>query len=430
MTDRRPLSVLISGAGVAGASLALMLARQPGFKMQPIITTIERSPEPRITGQSIDIRGPAVDVIRKLGWEQEIKNRHTTEQGLALQNAKGDIKAYFPATGDASAQSATSEYEILRGELTGLLLEGVDESKKNGAQVQVVYGESIQSMEDRPDGTGVDVRFARGKLEDQRYDVVVGADGIASSTRAFIFGTDDKREHVRPSGMYLAFFSVPRVPDDDQLWHWATAPQGLAMHIRPHRNQKTMGVYLSICNATKERNPDLEAVLHASIETQKQYLRQRFENSDFTWQVKRFLDGMDASDDFYMTHWCKVVTPQWAKGRCVTLGDAAFATMGVGTSLAMTGAYCIAGELSKIESSDGVPQALQSYEALFRPFTANFEGQPPRFFPQWANPQTAWGQWILHTIAGFFAFLQVQRLATWLGGGDDSKGWKIPEYGW
>jgi 2-polyprenyl-6-methoxyphenol hydroxylase-like FAD-dependent oxidoreductase len=50
------------------------------------------------------------------------------------------------------------------------------------------------------------------------------------------------------------------------------------------------------------------------------------------------------------------------------LGDAAFATMGVGTSLAMTGAYCIAGELSKIESADQVPDALQKYEDIFRPW--------------------------------------------------------------
>jgi 2-polyprenyl-6-methoxyphenol hydroxylase-like FAD-dependent oxidoreductase len=418
--SERPLSVLISGAGVAGASLALMLARQPGMKMQPIITLIERSPVPRTTGQSIDIRGPAVDVIRKLGWEADIKARHTTEEGLALLNAKGQRVAYLGASGDAKAQSATSEYEILRGELTALLLDGVDESKKSGARVQVVYGETIQSM---------DVHFAQGKLEDQRYDVVVAADGISSSTRSFIFGKEDKREHIRPSGMYLAFFSVPRIPTDNQLWHWATFPPGLAIHLRPHRNKKTMGVYLSICNAKKERNPDLEAVLHADVATQKKYLRQRFQSSSCTWQVERFLDGLDASDDFYMTHWCQVRTPVWAKGRCVTLGDAAFATMGIGTSLAMSGAYCVAGELSKITASEQVPEALQSYQSVYKPYVDEQLVDLP-LFPQLANPQTAWGVWLLHTIAGLLAFLRVQKLAIYFGAGDDSKSWKLPEYGW
>ena len=71
--SQQPLNILISGAGVAGASLALMLARQPGFKVRPKITLIEKAPEPRTTGQAVDIRGPGVDVICKLGLEPEIK---------------------------------------------------------------------------------------------------------------------------------------------------------------------------------------------------------------------------------------------------------------------------------------------------------------------------------------------------------------------
>ncbi|KAL5416442.1 hypothetical protein PMIN04_008152 [Paraphaeosphaeria minitans] len=427
--SERPLNILISGAGVAGASLALLLARQPGFQMQPIITLIERSPVPRITGQSIDIRGPAVDMIKKLGWEQEIKARHTTEEGLAFKNGKGKTAAYLPASGDAKAQSATSEYEILRGELTELLLDGVKESKEKGAHVQVVYGETIKSVENRADGTGVDVQFARGKLEDQRYDVVVAADGIGSPTRGFIFGKEDNSAHVFPSGLYLGFYSIPRIPGDDQLWHWATFPPGLAIHLRPHRSGKTMGVYLSICNAKKERNPDLEAIVHADVAQQKQYLRQRFESSVCTWQVKRFMDGLDAADDFYMTHWCQVRTPQWAKGRYVTLGDAAFATMGIGTSLAMAGAYCIAGELSKVTSSEQVPQALQSYEREYMPYVKT-QNVDFALFPQLANPQSAWGNWVLHTIVGLFAALRFQQLVTWIMSRNEKEEWKLPEYGW
>ena len=429
MSDK-PLHVLISGAGVAGASLALMLARHPDFKTRPIVTLIERSPQPRTTGQSIDIRGPAVDVIRKLGWEQEIKNRHTTETGLRLLNGSGKTIAYFPATGDSKVQSATSEYEILRGELTEMLLDGVDASKQEGAQVNVVYGETIHSMDDTPDG--VNVHFARGKLEDQKFDVVVAADGISSSTRAHIFGPEDKREHVRPSGMYLAFFSIPRIASDDQSWCWATFPPGLAVHRRPHRNGKTVGVYLSICHRARERDPDLEALVHADVGTQKRYLRQVFEKSECTWEIKRFLDGMDASEDFYMTHWCQVVTPRWAKGRCVILGDAAFATMGIGTSLAMIGAYCIAGELSRINDGKEVEGALTRYEEVFRPYVGKHIFMP-RLFPQLANPQTAWGNWVKHAIIAVLAFLRVHKLFTlvagWFGT-DDSKGWKLPDYGW
>jgi 2-polyprenyl-6-methoxyphenol hydroxylase-like FAD-dependent oxidoreductase len=395
--------------------------------MQPSITLIERSPVPRTTGQAVDIRGPGVDVIQKLGLEPDIKARHTTETGLAFLNSKGTVAATFPATGDAKKQSASSEYEILRGDLASLLIDGINEAKEKGSRVDVVYGEYIDSMEDREDGTGVDVYFANGKVRNQKFDVVVGADGVASKTRSMMFGKEDHREHVKPSGMYLGFFSIPRIPEDDSLWRWCQAAPGLGMHLRPHCNGKTMGVYLTICNSTQSRVPELEDVVRADVSTQKAYLRQRFQNVG--WQSQRFVDGLDACDDFYMTHWCRVVTPQWTKGRCVTLGDAAFATMGVGTSLAMTGAYCISGELSKIESSSQVPHALRKYEDVFRPWVEKHQ-KPYAGGMQLANPQTEWGVWLFHTILRVAVALRLPQLLMRFFGGGENDAWKLPEYGW
>ncbi|KAH7089778.1 hypothetical protein FB567DRAFT_309676 [Paraphoma chrysanthemicola] len=425
--SQQPLNILISGAGVAGASLALTLARQPGFKMTPQITLVERSPVPRTTGQAVDIRGPGVDVIRKLGLEPEIKARHTTETGLAFLNAKGSVIAEFPSTGDAKHQSASSEYEILRGDLAGLLLDGVTEAREKGVKIDVVYGEYVEALEEREDGTGVDVYFANGKVPNQKFDVVVGADGIASKTRALMFGKQDLKKFVQPSGLYIGFFSIPRVPEDDRLWRWCTLPGGLAMHLRPHCSGKTMGVYLTICNSKAECDPELEEIVHADVTTQKKYLRQRFQNAG--WQSERLLDGLDKTEDFYMSQWCRVVTPQWAKGRCVTLGDAAFATMGIGTSLAMTGAYCISGELAKIESSSQVGDALSKYEACFRPYVEknqgmNFGGM------QLANPQTKLGLWVFHTVMRVVTALRIPQMLMWCFGGDSEETWKLPEYGW
>lgn len=427
MSQRPSLNILISGAGVAGASLALTLARQPGFKMQPTITLIEKSPVPRTTGQAIDIRGPGVDVISKLGLEPEVKARHTTETGIAFLNSKGTVAATFLATGDAKNQSASSEYEILRGDLAGLLLDGVNEAKEKGTNVNVVYGEYIESMEEQGDGSGVDVYFANGKVSNQRFDVVVGADGIASKTRSLMFGKEDLREHIKPSGMYLGFFSIPRLPEDDSLWRWCQVPPGLGLHLRPHCNKQTMGVYLTICNSTQSRISELEDIVHADVARQKMYLRQRFQNAG--WQSQRFIEGLDTTEDFYMTHWCRVVAPQWAKGHCVVLGDAAFATMGVGTSLAMTGAYCIAGELSKIEVADQAPDALRKYEDLFRPWVEKHQTPYSRGL-QLSNPQTAWGVWVFQTLLKVVTFLRVPQLLMRFFGGGRKESWELPEYGW
>ncbi|KAF1926318.1 FAD/NAD(P)-binding domain-containing protein [Didymella exigua CBS 183.55] len=425
--SQQPLNILISGAGIAGASLAFTLARQPGFKVQPSITVIEKSPVPRTTGQAVDIRGPGVDVITRLGLEPEIKAMHTTETGVSFLNSKGDTAATFSATGDAKNQSASSEYEILRGDLARLLLDGVNTAKERGAKVDVVYGESIDSMKERGDGSGVDVYFTNGKISNQKFDAVIGCDGISSSTRNFIFGKADLKEHIKPSGLYIAFFSIPRIPEDDSLWRWCQIPPGLGMHLRPHCNKETMGVYLTICNTAQAYMPEIEDVIRTDVATQKKYLRQRFHNAG--WQSERFLDGLDTTNDFYMSHWCQVVTPKYAKGHCVILGDAAFATMGVGTSLAMTGAYCIAGELSKIESPDQVPDALQKYEDLFRPWVEKHQISYTGGM-QLANPQTAWGVWLFQNILKVVTMLKLPQLLMRFFGGEGKNTWKLPDYGW
>jgi len=274
----------------------------------------------------------------------------------------------------------------------------------------------------------VHVTFSNGKLEAQVFDVVVGADGIASSTRGMIFGSEDKREHIKPSGMTLGFYSIPRVPEDDDLWHWCVLDQGLAMHLRPHGNKKTMGVYLTLCAPTAERTPEMDMVLHSHADTQKAFLRDRFRNVG--WQSERFVQGLATTDDFYMSHWSRVVTPKWHKGRCAILGDAAFATMGIGTSFALLGAYLMAGELCSIESTAKVTAALESYENLMRPYvTKNSFGGPGM---QWMNPQTKWGLKFLQTVMKTVTALRIPQIAMWLGGGGDGpkNSFQFPDYGW
>ena len=309
--SKEPLNVLISGAGIAGATAALCLARQPGFILKPNITLIERSETPRTTGQAIDIRGPGVHVIRELDLEQRIKGRHTGETGTAWVNSKGEAVAQFDMTGDAEKQSATSEYEILRGDLAGLLLEELEIAKqKEGANVNFVCGENIATLDE--DEAGVGVTFANGKLEPQKFDVVIAADGIASTTRHKMFPAEyreDGKDVTKPWGMYIGFFSVPRIETDDQLWKWYNQPGGLSVHVRPHRNKTTMGVYLSLCEPQAQSSPEIDAALAKGVAAQKALLRERFKNAG--WQVDRFLQGMDESDDFYMSPIAMVITPTW-----------------------------------------------------------------------------------------------------------------------
>jgi 2-polyprenyl-6-methoxyphenol hydroxylase-like FAD-dependent oxidoreductase len=137
---------------------------------------------------------------------------------------------------------------------------------------------------------------------------------------------------------------------------------------------------------------------------------------------------MDQTDDFYMQQSPQVKTPQWTRGRCTLLGDSAYCTMGMGTSLAIIGAYVIAGELAKAGSynSSEITAALKRYDEVFRPFVHECQRLPPGVF-QMVNPQTKLGIGIRNTVL---------RLAYWTGLGKLLQGlgeegkWKLPNHGW
>lgn len=421
----RPLSILISGAGIAGSSLALILARTASLKTKPIITIIERSPTPRTTGQAIDIRGPAVGVIRKLGLEERIKALHTTEVGTVFIGPGGGEVARFEASGDGDGSGMTSAYEILRGDLAALLLQQVDAAKEGGlANVQVVHGETIALLDEKDDG--VTVAFANEKLEAQKFDVVVAADGMASTTRAMMFDEYASQVCVKPTGMYIAYFTIPRIEEDNDLWNWYNAPRGLAVHIRPHRNKKTMGVYLALTNAKVARSPEIDQILAQDVPAQKRFLHTYFK--DAGWQTERFLNAMDQADDFYMQQSPQVKTQQWSKGRCTLLGDSAYCTMGMGTSLALIGAYVLAGELAKANSRNPAElvTALGRYDEVLRPFVSECQRIPPGVF-QMVNPQTKLGIRTRNAVLRLASWTRLGRL--FQGHGEEGK-WKLPDYGW
>ncbi|MFE3027616.1 FAD-dependent oxidoreductase [Nocardia tengchongensis] len=61
-------TVLISGAGIAGATLAYWLGRN-GFD----VTVVERASAQRSSGNPIDVKGPAVDVVESMGVMPELR---------------------------------------------------------------------------------------------------------------------------------------------------------------------------------------------------------------------------------------------------------------------------------------------------------------------------------------------------------------------
>lgn len=375
------LKVLINGAGIAGSCLAYWLTRT---NLNASITILERSPTPRITGQSIEIRGAAISIVQKMNLLEAVRAYNTTEVGTRIIDSSNKIVAEF-----GKGKSPTSEYEILRADLCSLFLDAT----KSLENVKYMYGDYVMAMEQSE--KKVDVEFKSGAKDS--FDLIVGADGSTSRIRSLILSEEARKGSYNFIGQYVAFFSIPRDSTDTKHWYWYNATKGRGLMTRPHRDEKTIGCYLVVTTpAHGQRDPAAEKAMDAGPEAQKAFLREYFK--DAGWQAERILACMQKSDDFYMSRSAYVKLPTWTNHRATLLGDAAHATFGVGTTLAVEGAYFLAGELSKIKSTDDVPGALKAYEKVFQAIVAKEGGLPPGF-PQLAFPQTAWGIKVRDAIA-------------------------------
>jgi 2-polyprenyl-6-methoxyphenol hydroxylase-like FAD-dependent oxidoreductase len=362
-------SVLIAGASIAGPALASWLHRY-GFE----VTVVERAAGLRTGGQNVDVRGAGREVARRMGLESAIRAATTGEAGVRFVDAADKTIASF-AAGTSDSDGPTAELEILRGDLARLLVEQTD-------GVEYVFGDHISALDD--EGTGVRVSFAHGTP--RSFDLVVAADGIRSSTRALVLGDEAV---VKPLGMYTAYLTIPRAATDTSWARWFNAPGGRSATIRPD-NVGTTRATLSFMSGPRGYE-------RWDSPGQRDVLRHRF--TGVGWEVPRILDALDDSD-VYFEAISQVRAPRWSSGRTAVLGDAAYCASpisGMGTSLALTGAYVLAGELA---TRPDHRDAFAAYESIMRPYVDQAQQLPPGT-PRLANPRTRVG------IVGFNTLLRI-----------------------
>lgn len=328
-----PLSILILGCGVAGPPLASLLLSHTDIpaNQTPAISIVERASDgsggfPKAKGQNIDLRGAGVTVARRLGLESAIRASVTGEEGNRFVDSENRIWGEGAADKTGKLQTGTSDIEILRGTLARLLYERSkelsDEVKKQGGKgIEYVFGDYAESIDQ--DGEKVHVHFAKsGKM--QSYDIVVGADGLQSTTRRMVWGEEGEKERVHRLGMYSAFFSLP-ASSTDSLWRrWYHAPGRRMVMVRPHETRDMSTVFMSLIPTTpaeQERFAVAAVPGRKGVEQQKDLMKEYFH--DAGWECDRLVDEMEKADDFYYDMVAQVKMEKWSRGRVVLLGDAA-----------------------------------------------------------------------------------------------------------
>ncbi|WP_306210993.1 FAD-dependent monooxygenase [Actinoplanes sp. RD1] len=333
-------TVLISGASVAGPALAYWLHRH-GFE----VTVVEKAPEVRGGGYPIDLRGPAVDVAGRMGLLPELRAAHIDTRTITAYDRRGRKIAALDA--DLLAGSGDDRHlEVPRGGLASLLYAATKD------RVGYVFGDSIRTLEQ--DAGGVRLTFEQGAP--RTVDLVVGADGVHSLTRGLAFGPEEDYFHYL--GLCFGGFTVPNAGGlAYEVVLQTEVGRGLALYAV--RDQPWVHALAGFAGPQPPRGwtpGDLRAMVASRL-------------ADFGGEAPRVLAALRTADDLYYDMVGQIRMPGWSAGRVAVVGDAAYAPSflsGQGTSLALVGAYVLAGELARAGGDHVAGYA--GYERVMRDF--------------------------------------------------------------
>jgi 2-polyprenyl-6-methoxyphenol hydroxylase-like FAD-dependent oxidoreductase len=353
-------SVLIAGASLAGPSLAYWLT-QYGFK----VTVVERAKTWRDGGHSVDLRGTTVDVAKKMGILDFVKQCDVQIDKLTVVDEAGETVGSLNI-GMMVGDEEGRDIELPRGELVKELI------NLTGNKAEWIYNDYITAIDDRADGAHV--TFNSGAQ--RTFDLVIGADGSSSRTRRLVFGDSD--EGKKYTGYAFALFAMPNylgLTKENLSWNIGGK---MAVMLPTEDPGMVHGMFAVL---TDEPPKDIFGENAKAME----FFTKAFEG--YGWQVPKMIELLHSSDDVYFDTANYIDLPHWSKGRVGLVGDAGYCPSlftGQGATVSMIGAYILGGELAKHADHE---TAFAEYERIYRPFITATQASVPGMIFQLA-PRT------------------------------------------
>ena len=339
-TEKNKGNVLVSGASIAGLSMAWWLNKL-GYK----VTVVEIANEPRTAGGAVDIKGAATDAVKRMGIFEYLKSNRLNVEKIEFKNAD-DVTEGSIVMENEEASIPDDEIEIERDKFVGVLFEIL----KN--DVEFVFNNSVTALNETQEET--QVAFKNGPQ--RAFKLVFGCDGIHSGVRKFCFGAESEYAHFLKA--YSSITILNKLLVKQKTMQMYNVPDKAVM-VNAYNNKTDI---IFCFNSEKEIPYD-----YRNEEQKRSIILEQF--SGLGWRTGALLEEVKNSENFYFDKFCQIKMPSWTKGRVALVGDAGYCASpaaGMGASLSIIGAATLADALEKHHGN--FESAFEDYNKNLRPF--------------------------------------------------------------
>jgi 2-polyprenyl-6-methoxyphenol hydroxylase-like FAD-dependent oxidoreductase len=275
-----------------------------------------------------------MEITERMGVLPQVEARGTETTRMTVYRegkqapTRVDLSKVFSATSDR-------HIEIMRDDLGEIYYDATTED------VEYIFGDSITKIDDDL------VSFEHH--EQRRFDIVVGADGLHSNVRRLVFG--DQEEFF--IGAYLAVLTAPKGALNGEMISHMGPGRMVGRYGAKHLDDERV-VFLF------RRAQPIE-YHYRDVARQKEIIRSVF--TGMHPQVDEWLGELAGTPAFYFDTITQLRMDSWSRGRVTLVGDAGFCpgpAVGGSTSLAVLGAYVLAGELAT--AGGDYEKAFAAYE--------------------------------------------------------------------